>query len=90
MFNPIKKSASLASVLVQWLDFLAIWLGGWLAYQWRFASDQQWVSPAPSEQLLSLMTAVLATLFLGKVYRMWPGGALAAMVGRVLLGWSTA
>ncbi len=90
MFNPIKKSASLASLLVQLLDFLAIWLGGWLAYQWRFASDQQWVTPAPSEQLLCLMTAVLATLFLGKVYRMWPGGALAAMVGRVLLGWSTA
>jgi putative colanic acid biosynthesis UDP-glucose lipid carrier transferase len=31
--------------------------------------------------------ASFAALFFGKVYRMWPGGSLPAMVGRVTLGW---
>lgn len=39
------------------------------------------------ERLLVVGTAFFAALLFGKVYNMWPGGSLTAMVGRVSLGW---
>lgn len=84
----IRSSASVTNFMVQALDFLAICLGGWLAYQFRFGQEWiQWVELRPQERLLMLSVAVFASWFFGKVYRLWPGGALAAMVGRVTLGW---
>jgi putative colanic acid biosynthesis UDP-glucose lipid carrier transferase len=77
--------------MVQGLDFVAVCLAGWLAYQMRyFDAAQDWVELPPGELGLILVTALFAALFFGKVYRMWPGGSLAAMVGRVTLGWSMA
>lgn len=84
---PIRKSASITNLLVQFLDFVAICVGGWLAFQFRFAATNDWATVRSEERMLVLGVALLATLFFGKVYRMWPGGALAAMVGRVTLGW---
>lgn len=84
---PIRKSASITNFLVQFFDFLAICLGGWLAYQFRFAPPDDWVNIREQERILVVSVAVLATLLFSKVYRLWPGGALAAMVGRVTLGW---
>jgi putative colanic acid biosynthesis UDP-glucose lipid carrier transferase len=86
-FHAIRNSSSIANTIVQVLDFLAICLGGWLAYQFRFATDTQWATLRPNEDLMVLTLAACATLFFSKVYRMWPGGSLAAMVGRVTLGW---
>lgn len=83
----IRKTASVTSMLVQLFDFLAICLGGWLAYQFRFAPTEGWAMPRPEDRMLVLGLALFGTLFFSKVYRMWPGGALAAMVGRVTLGW---
>jgi putative colanic acid biosynthesis UDP-glucose lipid carrier transferase len=84
---PIRNSASVTSLLVQLFDFLAIGIGGWLAFQFRFSVADEWAVPRPEERMLVLGMAMMATLFFSKVYRMWPGGALAAMVGRVTLGW---
>jgi putative colanic acid biosynthesis UDP-glucose lipid carrier transferase len=41
----------------------------------------------PQNRLLVFAVGVIASLFFSKVYRLWPGGSLAAMVGRVTLGW---
>ena len=84
----IRKSWSYTNVLVEVLDFLAICVGGWVSYQIRFApAHGGWATMRPEDQLALLTLAVFASLFFGKVYRLWPGGSLAAMVGRVTVGW---
>ena len=83
----IRKSASVTDFLVQVLDFLAVCTGGWAAYYLRFGFDEHTVELPSGERLLVMGVAFFAALFFGKVYRMWPGGSLAAMVGRVSLGW---
>lgn len=83
----IRKSASVTDVLVQTLDFLAVFTGGWAAYYFRFGFDTQVADIPSGERLLVAGVAFFAALFFGKMYRMWPGGSLAAMVGRVSLGW---
>ncbi len=83
----IRKSTSITNFIVQVLDFIAICLGGWMAYQFRFANGGEWAVPSSDQILLVLILAGSASLFFSTVYRMWPGGALAAMVGRVTLGW---
>jgi putative colanic acid biosynthesis UDP-glucose lipid carrier transferase len=45
------------------------------------------VDVGPNEQLLIFGMASFAALFFGKVYRLWAGGSLPAMVGRVTVGW---
>ena len=86
----IRKSASFTNLMVEVLDFLAICAGGWLAFQIRFATSDNWADMRPAEHMLVLGLASFSALFFGKMYRMWPGGALAAMVGRVTAGWLTA
>jgi putative colanic acid biosynthesis UDP-glucose lipid carrier transferase len=83
----IRKSASVTDFLVQVLDFLAVCAGGWAAFYFRFGFDNQVVDMPSGERLLVVGVAFVAALFFGKVYRMWPGGSLAAMVGRVSVGW---
>lgn len=87
----VRHEKSTTGHIVQILDFMAVCLSGWLAYQLRFAGDRDdWLTPmGNAEQALTLGTAVFAALFFGKVYRLWPGGALASMIGRVTLGWIT-
>ena len=75
--------------MVQTLDFLAVCAGGWLAYELRFAGSAAASSLNPEDRFLILGVATFAALFFDKVYRMWPGGSLPAMVGRVTLGWVT-
>jgi Undecaprenyl-phosphate glucose phosphotransferase len=83
----IRKSASITDLLVQALDFAAICAGGWLAYLLRFGVEEQFIEMRSSDRLLVVGVAFFAALFFGKVYRMWPGGSLPAMVGRVSVGW---
>lgn len=83
----VRKSASFPAVIVQLLDFFAVGMSGWLAYQVRHADWPNMVNLGTEERMLVLGTAAFATLFFGKVYRMWPGGSLVAMMGRVTLGW---
>ena len=83
----IRKSASVTDFLVQVLDFSAVCAGGWTAFYFRFGFSDQVVEMPSGERLLVVGVAFFAALFFGKVYRMWPGGSLAAMVGRVSLGW---
>jgi putative colanic acid biosynthesis UDP-glucose lipid carrier transferase len=83
----IRKSASVTDFLVQVLDFSAVCAGGWAAYYFRFGFADSAVDMPSGERLLVVGVAFFAALFFGKVYRMWPGGSLAAMVGRVSLGW---
>jgi putative colanic acid biosynthesis UDP-glucose lipid carrier transferase len=84
----IRQSKSFTGLMVQALDFVAVWSAGWLAYQMRFFEKSNDWADLPSGELgLILVTALFSALFFGKVYRMWPGGSLAAMVGRVTLGW---
>jgi putative colanic acid biosynthesis UDP-glucose lipid carrier transferase len=85
----IRKSASVIGAMVQSLDFLAVCAGGWLSYQLRFSTLPELAELHSAERLLILGLAAFSSLFFGKVYRMWPGGSLAAMVGRVTLGWVT-
>lgn len=70
--------------MVQLLDFLAVCAGGWISFQIRFSGIQE---IRPNEKLLVLVTALFAALLFSKVYRMWPGGSLVSMVGRVTVGW---
>jgi len=83
----IRKSASVIGVMVQALDFLAVCAGGWLSYQLRFSTFPEIVELNSDERLLIFGLAAFSALFFSKVYRMWPGGSLAAMVGRVTFGW---
>jgi putative colanic acid biosynthesis UDP-glucose lipid carrier transferase len=83
----IRKSASVIGVMVQSLDFFAVCAGGWLSYQIRFSTPPELAELQSPERLLILGLAAFSALFFGKVYRMWPGGSLPAMVGRVTLGW---
>jgi putative colanic acid biosynthesis UDP-glucose lipid carrier transferase len=75
--------------LVALLDCLAIGLGAWIAYQIRFspAAGGSWAVFRPEDRLLVMTISLFSSLFFIRVYRMWPGGALAAMVGRVTVGW---
>ncbi len=84
----IRQSASVTDFLVQTLDFVAVCAGGWAAFYLRFGFFGEEAVEMPSvDRLLVLGVAFVAALFFGKMYRMWPGGSLAAMVGRVSLGW---
>jgi Undecaprenyl-phosphate glucose phosphotransferase len=84
----VRQSQSMTGWLVHVLDFSAICFSGWAAYQLRFAAEGEgFVALGTGERLLTLGTALFAAFFFGKVYRLWPGGALASMVGRVTLGW---
>jgi putative colanic acid biosynthesis UDP-glucose lipid carrier transferase len=83
----IRRSASFPAAMVQLLDFFAVCAGGWIAYHFRYFQLAQSVEMGPNERMMVLGTAAFATLFFSKIYRMWPGGSLAAMVGRVTLGW---
>ncbi len=83
----IRKSASATAFMVQVLDFAAVCLGGWVAFQIRFAPDGAWADLGEGERLMIPALAMFGALFFGKMYRMWPGGALSAMVGRVTVGW---
>lgn len=83
----IRKSASITDFLVQLLDFVAICAGGWMAYAFRFGFESSSTDMHSPDRLLVVGTGLFAALFFGKVYRMWPGGSLAAMLGRVSVGW---
>ena len=83
----VRKSASVTAFMVQAFDFVAIWVGGWLAFQIRFWDDVGLGDWNVGERSVSLGAAIFAGLFFGKIYRMWPGGSLPAMVGRVTVGW---
>nr|WP_319566114.1 undecaprenyl-phosphate glucose phosphotransferase [uncultured Rhodoferax sp.] len=83
----IRNSPSLTDFIVQTLDFTAICIGGWLAYQFRFATDGGWATPHPQEILLVFILALFSSFLFSKLYKLWSGGALASMVSRVTLGW---
>ncbi len=83
----IRKSLSLTDFIVQTFDFVSICVGGWLAYQFRFATEGVWVSLRPQENLLIFIWALFSSFFFSRIYKLWSGGALAAMVSRVTLGW---
>lgn len=83
----IRHSASMTAAMVQLIDFSAICVGAWISYQIRFASGFNFVELQAAEKILVIGIAAFAALLFSKVYRMWPGGSLAAMVGRVTLGW---
>ena len=83
----IRKSTSVTALLVQALDFLAVCAAGWIAFQIRHQTEGGWRPLSGSETALIMSVGMFATLFLGSVYRMWPGGSLASMIGRVSFGW---
>jgi putative colanic acid biosynthesis UDP-glucose lipid carrier transferase len=83
----IRKSASDAAVIVQTMDFLAVMVGGWVAYQVRFSVPPEMADLQDGEQLLLFVIAGFSTLVLGKIERRWTSASLTAMVGRVAVGW---
>lgn len=83
----IRNSGSATAVMVQAFDFLAVCAGGWLSYQLRFSGSLQVVEMQSGDRMLVLGMAVFSALFFGKIYRLWPGGSLGAMLGRVTIGW---
>lgn len=86
----IRRSASRVTVIVQLLDLVAVFLGGWLAYQLRFAESLELLVFESQEGFLLLGAAGFSTLILSKIERRWSGGALSAMVARAVVGWFTA
>src|SRR5665647_1835261 len=84
----LQQSFSSARFLSRVLDFLAVCIGGWVAYQLRFWVTGDWATLRPQENLLILSLALFSALFFGKTDRILPGGqALASMAGRVAAGW---
>ena len=83
----IRTSASVTNLLVQGLDFVAICAAGWAAYLLRFGLDDSTYAMHSDHRLFVVGVAFSASLLFSKVYRMWPGGSLTAMVGRVFVGW---
>lgn len=59
----IRKSFLLTDFIVQAFDFIAICVGGWLAYQFRFATEGTWVSLRPQENLLMFIWALFSSFF---------------------------
>jgi putative colanic acid biosynthesis UDP-glucose lipid carrier transferase len=85
----IRKSVPTAAIIVQAMDFCAVCTGGWLAFQIRYMGSSALADREFGESLLILACAAFSTLLLGKIERMWSGGSLPAMVGRVAIGWLT-
>lgn len=84
----LQQSFSSIRFLSRVLDFLAVCIGGWVAYQLRFWVTGDWATLRPQENLLILSLALFSALFFGKTDRILPGGqALASMAGRVAAGW---
>lgn len=86
----IRKSTSATGFMVQILDFVAVAVGGWLAFQLRFSASPEMAAMSNRVEFVILGVAAFSALFFGKVYRAWPGGSLAAMVMRVSMGWALA
>ena len=84
---PIRTSGSATAVMVQTLDFFAICAGGWFAYLLRYSGSFEPIDMRSGDQILVLGLAVFSALFFGKIYRLWPGGSLGAMMGRATIGW---
>jgi Undecaprenyl-phosphate glucose phosphotransferase len=83
----IRKSASVTGLMVQVIDLAAVWLSGWLAFQLRYLDAPGLVKFPEAASLLCTGAAIVGVFFFHKIYRMWPGGSLSAMVGRVTIGW---
>jgi putative colanic acid biosynthesis UDP-glucose lipid carrier transferase len=77
-------------VIVQVLDLVAVFLGGWLAYQMRFSASLELVAFQLDESLLLLGAAGFSTLVLSRIDRRWSSSSLSAMVGRAVAGWMVA
>ena len=77
----IRNSGSATAVMVQAFDFLAVCVGGWLSYQLRFSDSLSPVEMHSGDQMVVLGMAFFSVLFFGKIYRLWPGGSLGAMLG---------
>jgi putative colanic acid biosynthesis UDP-glucose lipid carrier transferase len=84
----IRESASFTASMVQAIDFAAVAVGGWLAFQIRFWAQPGWAPWGGGESLITIGASVVAALLFSKIYRMWAGGSLPAMVGRVTVGWA--
>ena len=84
---PIRTSGSATAVMVQALDFFAVCAGGWFAYLLRYSGSFEPIDMRSGDQILVLGLAVFSALFFGKIYRLWPGGSLGAMIGRATFGW---
>jgi putative colanic acid biosynthesis UDP-glucose lipid carrier transferase len=86
----LHKSSSGTALMVQALDFLGVCSGGWISYQMRFGEFPEFAELPVAEFNLILGLAVFSSFLFSKAYSMWPGGSLAAMVGRVTVGWIAA
>lgn len=86
-----QNSFSRIGFIAQFLDFLAVFAGGWLSYQLRFWEAGGWVSLGAQEQLMVLGLALFCAFFLGRMDLIFPGGqALAQIAGRVVGAWVVA
>lgn len=86
----VRESSSVPDFLVQVTDLLAIYAGGWIAFELRFASGGELLPMRPLDRLLILAVAAFSALFFSRMHRMWQGGSLAFMMGRVTMGWVSA
>lgn len=74
-------------MMVQVLDLLSVCVGGWIAYQIRHFDAGGFADLRSEDQFLIVIMSVFSALVFGKVYHLWAGGSLGAMLGRVTIGW---
>ncbi len=78
---------SITHWVVTALDFLAIYAGGFIAFQVDFAGGTGWAPLRPDHHMLVIGTAACVALLLGNVLPFLRGEALAKLLGFVTLGW---
>jgi hypothetical protein len=83
----VRTGASTPAMMVQVLDLLSVCVGGWIAYQIRHFDAGGFADLRSEDQFLIVIMSVFSALVFGKVYHLWAGGSLGAMLGRVTIGW---
>jgi hypothetical protein len=83
----VRSGASTPATMVQLLDLLAVFAGGWIAYQIRHFGPEGIADLRSVDLLLIVIMSLFSGLVFGKVYHLWAGGSLGAMLGRVTFGW---
>ncbi|MBP8285235.1 MAG: undecaprenyl-phosphate glucose phosphotransferase [Rhodoferax sp.] len=83
----VRSGASTPATMVQLLDLLAVFAGGWIAYQIRHFGPEGIADLRSVDLFLIVIMSLFSGLVFGKVYHLWAGGSLGAMLGRVTFGW---
>lgn len=89
--SKVRDSSTLLRQLIACIDILAIFVAGQLCLHWYPNAQHM---PAAQDDfavgnylLLEALASVVMLSLAGRVYRMWRGGELSALLGRAVVSW---